>query len=75
MTGIPSSMPTIYMPLSLRIALEADRPALAQMNKRLIDDEGSRNPMSLDQLRQRMAGWPRGEEGDWPCGAHFRVVT
>ena len=32
------------------------------MNKRLIEDEGSRKPMSVDELRQRMNGWLR---GDW----------
>jgi hypothetical protein len=63
------------MSLSLRFAQEADLPALAQMNKALIEDEANRNPMSLEQLQQRLAGWLRGEEGDWPCGAYFRVVT
>ena len=38
------------MPLLIHPANEADLPLLAQMNKRLIEDEGSRNPMSLDQL-------------------------
>jgi len=48
------------MPLLIRPADEADLPLLAQMNKRLIEDEGSRNPMSLDQLADRMRGWLRG---------------
>jgi GNAT superfamily N-acetyltransferase len=48
--------------LFIRPANEADLPLLAQMNKRLIEDEGSRNPMSLDQLAERMQGWLL---GDW----------
>jgi GNAT superfamily N-acetyltransferase len=48
------------MPLVVRLADEADLPLLAQMNKRLIEDEGSRNPMSIDQLAERMRGWLRG---------------
>jgi GNAT superfamily N-acetyltransferase len=31
------------------------------MNRRLIEDEGSRNPMSLAELQDRMSGWLRGE--------------
>jgi GNAT superfamily N-acetyltransferase len=50
------------MPLLIRPANAADLPLLAQMNKRLIEDEGSRNPMSLDQLADRMQGWLL---GDW----------
>ncbi|MCU0503029.1 MAG: GNAT family N-acetyltransferase [Anaerolineae bacterium] len=50
------------MPLLVRPAHEADLPLLAQMNKRLIEDEGSRNPMSIDQLAERMQGWLL---GDW----------
>jgi GNAT superfamily N-acetyltransferase len=48
--------------LLIRPADEADLSLLAQMNKRLIEDEGSRNPMSLDQLAERMRGWLL---GDW----------
>jgi GNAT superfamily N-acetyltransferase len=48
------------MSLFIHSANEADLPLLAQMNKRLIEDEGSRNPMSLDQLADRMRGWLRG---------------
>ena len=35
---------------------------LAQMNKRLIEDEGSRNPMSTLELEQRMRDWL---DGGW----------
>src|SRR5690349_2567808 len=50
------------MTLTLRVPTEFDLPLLARMNKRLIEDEGSRNPMTLDQLERRMAdflneGW------------------
>jgi|SRR5579872_5430708 len=47
------------MTLSIGGATEADVPQLAQMNKRLIEDEGSRNPMSLSKLEQRLLGWLR----------------
>jgi ribosomal protein S18 acetylase RimI-like enzyme len=50
------------MPLIMRSATEADIPALAAMNKRLIEDEDSRNPMSVAELQQRMHGWLI---GDW----------
>ena len=50
------------MRLIIRSATEADVPALAAMNKRLIEDEGSRNPMTVAELQQRMHGWLN---GDW----------
>ena len=43
--------------LALHPATEADLPLLAEMNKRLIDDERSRNPMTVNELRERMQGW------------------
>jgi GNAT superfamily N-acetyltransferase len=42
-----------------REAAEADAPLLARMNRRLIEDEGSPNPMSLEHLQSRMEGWFR----------------
>jgi GNAT superfamily N-acetyltransferase len=50
------------MRLIMRSATEMDVPALAAMNKRLIEDEGSRNPMTMAELRQRMQSWLK---GDW----------
>ncbi len=50
------------MSLHIRPAVESDLPLLAQMNKRLIEDEVSRNPMSVEQLRERLRKWL---EGDW----------
>lgn len=50
------------MTLHLRSAVETDLPLLSQMNKHLIEDEGSPNPMSLEELQERMTGWLR---GDW----------
>ena len=35
--------------------------ALAAMNKHLIEDEGSRNPMNITQLKERMTGMLEGE--------------
>jgi GNAT superfamily N-acetyltransferase len=49
------------MALHIRRAIESDLPLLAQMNKRLIDDQGSRNPMSLAQLQDRLSQWMKGE--------------
>ena len=43
--------------LALHAATQADLPLLAEMNKRLIDDEGSRNPLTVNELRERMRGW------------------
>jgi GNAT superfamily N-acetyltransferase len=48
--------------LLMRAADEMDLPLLAQMNKCLIEDEGSRNPMSVAELQDRMDKWLR---GDW----------
>ena len=50
------------MTLAIRAANDEDLSLLAQMNKHLIEDEGCRNPMSVEQLRQRMQGWLG---GDW----------
>ncbi len=45
------------MALLIRAATEIDLPILARMNKHLIEDEGSRNPMSIDELQERMSKW------------------
>lgn len=45
----------------IRKATNDDLQLLAKMNKKLIIDEGSRNPMTEDQLKERMAGWLLGE--------------
>jgi GNAT superfamily N-acetyltransferase len=50
------------MTLTFRTAVDSDLPVLARMNRRLIEDEGSRNPMTVDELRRRMQGWLA---GDW----------
>ena len=42
-------------------AVATDIPALAAMNKRLIEDEGHPNPMDVAQLADRMAGFLSGE--------------
>jgi GNAT superfamily N-acetyltransferase len=41
----------------LRRATINDAPLLAPMNKRLIEDEGSTNPMGLPQLESRLRQW------------------
>ena len=48
--------------LSIRPAPAIDVALLAEMNKRLIEDEQSRNPLSVGELRQRMQRWLM---GDW----------
>ena len=44
-----------------RTATPTDAPLLASLNKQLIDDEGHRNPMSVEQLTERMRGWLEGD--------------
>ena len=39
-----------------------DSATLAEMNKRLIEDEGHRNPMAINELSVRMESWLR---SDW----------
>jgi ribosomal protein S18 acetylase RimI-like enzyme len=39
----------------------ADLPRLAEMNQRLIEDEGHPNPMTVAELAERMAQWLAGE--------------
>jgi GNAT superfamily N-acetyltransferase len=45
------------MGLILRRASESDLIVLAQMNKQLIVDEGNPNPMTIQELEERMRGW------------------
>jgi len=45
------------MNLRLRDAAESDLPILARMNKHLIEDEQSANPMGLSELAERMGCW------------------
>jgi ribosomal protein S18 acetylase RimI-like enzyme len=44
-----------------RIATQADVPLLAELNHRLIRDEGHRNPMTVPQLAERMSKWIEAE--------------
>jgi len=43
--------------MRLRVATDEDVPLLATMNRALIEDEGSRNPMSMEELRARMTNF------------------
>ena len=52
----------VWLPLGIRRALEADMILLASMNKHLIEDEGSQNPMNLKELEDRMRNW---YHADW----------
>jgi GNAT superfamily N-acetyltransferase len=53
-------------------AMPTDLPELALMNKELIEDEGSRNPMTLDMLQQRMRGWL---QDNWTIRIFVEEVT
>jgi ribosomal protein S18 acetylase RimI-like enzyme len=56
--SLPFSKKAPIQPMiALRPAQAADCALLAQMNKHLIEDEGSRNPMAIHQLEQRMQTW------------------
>jgi len=44
-----------------RRATAADCPLLAELNHQLIRDEGHRNPMTVEELEQRVRGWIAGE--------------
>jgi hypothetical protein len=50
------------MNIETRPATLQDVNTLASWNKQLIEDEGSRNPMNLQQLRTRMTGFLK---SDW----------
>lgn len=60
------------MALTIRTALADDILALAQMNKRLIEDEGHRNPMSIPELEQRMRRWL---QNDWRADLFLQSNT
>jgi GNAT superfamily N-acetyltransferase len=45
----------------LREATAEDLPLLARLNRELIEDQRSSNPMSLAELEERMRGWLAGE--------------
>jgi predicted acetyltransferase len=55
---IPANPPVT---LKHRRATLADCRRLAALNHQLIRDEGARNPMTVDQLEERMRGWLDGE--------------
>ena len=48
------------MKLGWRFASEGDLGFLAEWNHQLIRDEGHRNPMTVQELGQRMRGWLAG---------------
>jgi ribosomal protein S18 acetylase RimI-like enzyme len=49
------------MSLTLRLATLQDATLLAHMNKRLVEDEGGNNPMTLEQLETRLKNWLHSE--------------
>jgi predicted acetyltransferase len=51
----------IKVVMKIQKAKLVDSPYLAEMNFRLIQDEGHRNPMNEAQLTRRMKNWLKGE--------------
>jgi ribosomal protein S18 acetylase RimI-like enzyme len=49
------------MSIEYKQATPVDAAFLAPMNKRMIEDQGHRNPMSIPELESRMENWLRGE--------------
>jgi len=47
--------------LQWRFATVEDSRLLAELNHQLIEDEGHRNPMDVDQLERRMRSWLESE--------------
>jgi RimJ/RimL family protein N-acetyltransferase len=47
----------VKLSINLIQAKESDLAVLAEMNKGLINDECSPNPMSIQELEERMKGW------------------
>ena len=54
-------MPWPDISLTFRRATQADCRLLAELNHRLIRDEGHRNPTKVEQLESRMRDWLGGE--------------
>jgi ribosomal protein S18 acetylase RimI-like enzyme len=48
------------MAISVRRATANDVPLLATCNRHLIEDEGSRNPMTVAELEERLQAWMSG---------------
>jgi GNAT superfamily N-acetyltransferase len=55
--------------MEIRACTPSDVPALAQMNRMLIEDERAENDMTLPQLEARMAGFLAGEYRAFLFGA------
>jgi GNAT superfamily N-acetyltransferase len=47
--------------MNYRFATADDARVLAELNHQLIQDEGHRNAMSVDELKRRMQAWLEGE--------------
>ena len=50
------------MPIKLRAAIPDDLFLLAQMNDRLVEDQGSENPFSISDLEDRFKAWLTSDE-------------
>jgi GNAT superfamily N-acetyltransferase len=59
--------------MKCRIATADDCPMLAEWNHQLIRDEGHRNPMTVEELEERMRGWLN--SGEYPTGTMYRAVV
>lgn len=54
---------TSHTRIALRPATPADLPVLATLNRQLLEDEGHRTVLSIDQLTARHRGWM--QTGEW----------
>ena len=55
--------------MHLREAIAEDLPLLAELNRQLIQDQRSPNPMSVAELEERMRGWLVAELNGEPASA------
>lgn len=63
------------MEIVLRQATEDDVTELATLNKRLVVDQGSRNPYTISEYEDRFRDWLRGDEWNVDIFADSEGVT
>lgn len=60
--------------MEIKKAESVDIPLLAEMNHRLIEDEGHSNPMGVLELQERMRIWIQKEYEAWLAVAEGKVI-
>lgn len=63
------------MNIHFKKALPEDAAFLAPMNKRMIEDQRHRNPMSVPELQVRMETWLQGEYELWYAEAAGKAIA